>query len=267
MIRNRLVLFLFLLSLICMFGKISSAAFFGEVKTGLQNVASDQYGYSLYVPPEYTPDRTWPLVVALHDEGDLGEEYMQVWLQSGKERGFIIFCPNYPMPRDLPYESETWLLKHKHAIESQYQIDPNRILVTGSGFGGHFALYLGLRYPEEFTAIASVGNALRGKFQKLFSYSFARVNRLPVLIFKEPEDKIVDSAQPTAELETMRSRGYVVEVVEAETDQELSVVNMSLQIFEWFEQVSLERARSVRDHPWNLRQKFFAWADNLLRNR
>jgi len=259
--------FLFLVGFIFVFGQMSYTAFFGEVKTGLQNVASDQYGYSFYVPPDYTPDRGWPLVVVLHDEGDLGEEYIQGWLGAAKERGFLIFCPNYPVPRDFPYDSEAWLLKHKRTFQSQYHIDPNRILVTGSGFGGHYALYLGLRYPEEFAAVASVGNAMSGRFQRLFAFSFAKVNRLPVLILKGSEDNADDSEKATAELKTMRSRGYVVETVEAKTREELSVANASPHIFEWFEQVSLERESGARSRSWSPRQKFFEWADNLLRNR
>src|SRR3990167_3781860 len=83
----------------CSFHERSDAAFFGDVKTGLQNVAEDRYGYSLFVPENYTPDRKCPLVMALHDQGKRGEDYIQVWLEAAKERGFIVLCPTYEKPR------------------------------------------------------------------------------------------------------------------------------------------------------------------------
>ena len=77
----------------------SMADFFGQVKTGLQYIASDRYGYSLFVPSDYSPEQSWPLVIALHDEGGKGEEYIQTWLEEAKKRGLILLCPTYPVPR------------------------------------------------------------------------------------------------------------------------------------------------------------------------
>src|SRR3989338_8204577 len=127
--------FFFILTVFFLFCPLSpkgSATFFGDVKTGLQNVAEDRYGYSLFVPENYTPDHKWPLVMALHDQGKRGEDYIQGWLEAAKERGFIVLCPTYEEPRSgLPRDHDERLIRLKHVIEEQYEVDPKRTLVAG----------------------------------------------------------------------------------------------------------------------------------------
>ena len=244
------------------------ATFFGEVKTGLQNVASDRYGYSLFVPPEYTPDRSWPMVMALHDSGARGEDYIQVWAQAAKEHGVIVFCPTYEEPRSgLSFDHDNRLIRLKRAVQSQYEIDPHRILVTGFGTGGHYAFYLGLRYPDEFTAVASVGNGVKGSLEKLFTFSYAEVHQLPILLLVEEEREITGSKKTMAQLEDLQKRGYSIETVEAEKTSDLKNPNTSTYVLEWFEQVSAERETGLKKRSFSAKQKFYEWIDSLLQNR
>lgn len=253
---------------LCSFPNRTDATFFGDVQTGLQNVASDRFGYSLFVPEEYTPDRKWPLVMALHDEGKRGEDYILTWLATAKERGMIVFCPTYEEPKSgLPFDHDERLLQLKHTIQQQYEVDTHRTLVTGFGRGGHYAFYLGLRYPQEFSAIASIGNAMEGSLKKLFSYSYAEVHRLPVLLLAEQKEEITNSQEALAELEAFRQRGYSVETVETENASDLKNPVTNSYILEWFEQVSAERETGLRERPFSVKQSFYEWVDHLLQNR
>ena len=244
------------------------ATFFGEVKTGLQNVASDKLGYSLYVPDDYTPDKNWPLIVALHDAGGRGEIYIKDWVKAAKEFGAIIFAPTYEEPRSgVPFDHDKRLARLMESIESQYEIDLNRILVTGYGTGGHYAFYLGLRYPQAFTAIASVGNAVKGSLEKLFTFSYAEVNQLPVLILVADETEITGSPETMKELKDFTSKGYLIETVEAEHESDLKNPETNSYIMQWFQEVSSERERGFVERPFNVKQKFYEWIDQLLQNR
>lgn len=264
--RRTTVVF-FILLFFATFQKNSNATFFGEVKTGLHNIASDRYGYSIFVPTDYTPDRSWPLVVALHDEGGKGEDYIQSWIETAKTRGMIVFCPTYEHPRSgLSYEHDERLIRLKESLQSQYEIDPNRILITGFGTGGHYAFYLGLRYPQEFTAIASIGNGYTGVFQKLFSYSYSEVYQLPILMLLKPEDKIKD-AEMFEGLNEIKQRGYLLELVEVENSKDFENPNINSYTLEWFAQVSAQRESELKDRPFSVQQSFYEWVDNLLQNR
>lgn len=263
--------FFFILTVFFLFCPLSpkgSATFFGEAKTGLQNVAEDRYGYSLFVPQEYNPEQKWPLVIALHDEDERGEDYIQTWIDAAKARGMIVFCPTYQVLQGgTPYEHDERLMRLKETIQSQYEIDSSRILIVGFGTGGHYAFYLGLRYPKEFSAIASIGDAVQGSFKKLFSFSYAEVNQLPVLILVSESGPIEKSGDTMAELELFRKKGYQIEVVEAERAEEIKSPTANSYILEWFDQVSRERGERLEGRSWNVKQKFYEWVDQLLQNR
>lgn len=264
---HRATVVFFILLFFATFQRSSNATFFGEVETGLQNIASDRYGYSVYIPTDYTPDRKWPLVIALHDEGKRGEDYIQSWLEPAKKLGMIVFCPTYEQPRSgLPYEHDERLIRLKESIQSQYEIDPNRILITGFGSGGHYAVYLGLRYPKQFTAIASVGNGFKGALQKLFTYSFSEVYQLPILMLLEPEDKN-EEPETLTQLSEVQKRGYLLETVEAENAKDLENPMTNSYVLEWFSQVSAQREKGLTERPFSMKQSFYEWVDNLLQNR
>lgn len=261
-------IFIFALFFSCSFDGSGTATFFGEVKTGLQNIASDRYGYSLFVPSDYTSNRSWPLVVALHDSGARGEDYIKVWAEAARQHGMIVFCPTYEEPKGgLPYDHDNRLIRLKREIQDQYEVDPSRILIVGFGNGGHYAFYLGLRYPKEFTAIASVGDATQGSLKNLFTFSYAEVNRLPVLILVTHGNEITDSPESLTELEKIRSKGYLVETVEAQTANDLKNPNTNFYILEWFQQASAERESGLKKRSFSIQQEFYEWIDNLLQNR
>ena len=262
---KRFALFLFTLAVFLGFAGLSRATFFGDAQTGLRSVVSGKYRYSLYVPKDYSPDRSWPLVIALHDEGGLGEDYIQDWLEGANERGFLVFSPTYPVPRDLPHPTDQWLLERKHEIEQEYAVDPNRILVTGTGFGGHYALYLGLQYPNEFSAVVSVGNALGGRLERFFNLHHSKGDRLPILILNGPEPAVSDTERTTMGLDFIRSRGYSVETVDAQKADELKLSNVGSYIYEWFDRLSKKRTENKGKPVSGLKQSFWGEGKNPVR--
>ena len=128
-------------------------------------------------------------------------------------------------------------------------------------------IILGLRYPFEFSAIASVGNAMEGSLKKLFSYSFAEVNRLPALILVEREQDITGSKESRDEIKAFESRGYSIETVEAESVSILRNPTTNSYILEWFDQVSAERETELKERSFSVKQSFYEWVDHLLQNR
>jgi dienelactone hydrolase len=266
MVRKQTLFVLFALTFSFLFSVRSEATFYGDVKTGLQIFAEDQYGYSVYIPTAYHQDEYWPLVILLPDEGGLAEEYIEPWLDSAEQHGYILFCPNYPMPRSFPENGDKWILSHKEEIESQYAVDPERILIAGTGFGGHYSLYLALRYPKEFTSMASLGNALEGRFERMFRYSFRKGDKLPVLILKAGGD-MSDNAK--TELSAMEERGYLVEMVDARNKRDLTSKVAGPQVFAWFDEMSAYQAqrKDEKENQPGVKQRFFKWADDFLQNR
>src|SRR5882762_10011125 len=57
------------------------------------NEPGNRGGFSLYVPEYYTPDRAFPLVMALHGGSGHGRGFLWSWLRDARSRGAIVVAP------------------------------------------------------------------------------------------------------------------------------------------------------------------------------
>ncbi|HET6838103.1 MAG TPA: phospholipase [Bradyrhizobium sp.] len=116
-------------------------------------------GFSLYVPEYYTPGRVWPLVVALHGGSGNGRSFLWSWLREARSHGAILVAPTATGP--------TWALMGEDTdtsnlarilgfVQSRWNIDPTRMLLTGMSDGGTFCYVSGLESGSPFTHLAPV---------------------------------------------------------------------------------------------------------------
>jgi phospholipase/carboxylesterase len=116
-------------------------------------------GFSLYVPEYYTPDRAWPLVMALHGGSGNGRGFLWNWLREVRSHGAILVAPTAT--------GSTWALMGEDAdtpnlsrilawIRARWNIDPTRLLLTGMSDGGTFCYVTGLESGCPFTHLAPV---------------------------------------------------------------------------------------------------------------
>src|SRR5882757_8276444 len=129
-----------------------------------QNESGSRGGYSLYVPEYYTPDRAWPLVMALHGGSGNGRSFLWSWLRDARSRGAILIAPTATGP--APSKS-TWALmgddtdtpnlnRILESVRSRWSIDSRRMLLTGMSDGGTFCYVSGLDGASPFTHLAPV---------------------------------------------------------------------------------------------------------------
>ncbi len=50
--------------------------------------------YYLYLPSSYTPEKDWPVIVAIHGYGGDGAECLNWWQPYVEKGGFILVCPS-----------------------------------------------------------------------------------------------------------------------------------------------------------------------------
>ncbi|ABD05201.1 conserved hypothetical protein [Rhodopseudomonas palustris HaA2] len=123
------------------------------------NEPGSRGGFSFYVPEDYTPDRAWPLVVALHGGSGHGRLFLWSWLRDARSRGAIVVAPTAI--------GRTWALMGEDAdtpnlarivdfIGSRWSVDPRRRLVTGLSDGGTFCYVTGLERESPFTHLAPI---------------------------------------------------------------------------------------------------------------
>ena len=135
--------------------------------TGIMHVDNEpgsRGGYSIYVPEYYTPDRRWPLVMALHGGSGNGRGFLWSWLREARSHGAILIAPT---ATGQPPGKTTWalmgddtdtpnLMRILEAARTRWNIDPARMLMTGMSDGGTFCYVSGLDAVSPFTHLAPV---------------------------------------------------------------------------------------------------------------
>ena len=123
------------------------------------NEPGSRGGFSLYVPEYYTPDRAWPLVMALHGGSGNGRGFLWSWLRDARSHGAILVAPTAVgstwalMGDDIDTPN---LLRILEQVRSRWNVDATKMLLTGMSDGGTFSYVSGLEGASPFTHLAPV---------------------------------------------------------------------------------------------------------------
>jgi len=123
------------------------------------NEPGSRGGFSLYVPEYYTPDRAWPLVMALHGGSGNGRNFLWSWLRDARSFGAILIAPTATgstwalMGEDTDTPN---LMRILETVRGGWNVDRERMLLTGMSDGGTFCYVSGLDGASPFTHLAPV---------------------------------------------------------------------------------------------------------------
>jgi predicted peptidase len=125
--------------------------------------------YNLFEPENYDKNKSYPLVLFLHDGSCVGKRVeaplMQgygaiIWAteESQSKNPAFVLAPAYVGPE--PVTNDDWQVSEEMDITirlldyvvDQYSIDKNRLYVTGQSMGCMMALYLNANHPNLFAA-------------------------------------------------------------------------------------------------------------------
>ena len=98
------------------------------------NEPGSRGGFSLYVPEYYTPDRAWPLVMALHGGSGNGRGFLWSWLRDARSHGAILVAPT---ATGNTSNKSTWALMGEDtdtpnlarilaSVQARWNIDPDK---------------------------------------------------------------------------------------------------------------------------------------------
>ena len=146
-------------------GLLARLAAPAKADTGVSHHANEpgsRGGFSLYVPEYYTPDRAWPMVMALHGGSGNGRAFLWSWLRDARSRGAILVAPTAT--------GRTWALMGDDTdtpnlgrildlVRTRWNVDPDRLLLTGMSDGGTFCYVTGLESASPFTHLAPIAAA------------------------------------------------------------------------------------------------------------
>ena len=126
------------------------------------------FKYVQYLPKDYDPTKTYPLVFFLHGAGERGDDldlasrhgYAKHMREDGADYPFIYIAPQCPFEKYWGCFTES-LVAFLDYICEELPIDRDRIYLTGLSMGGTGTWMLAMAQPERFAAIAPRNPAAR----------------------------------------------------------------------------------------------------------
>ncbi|MHC5063527.1 MAG: carboxylesterase family protein [Planctomycetota bacterium] len=147
----------------------------------------------VHVPESYAPGAKAPLLMMAHGTGGSGRAQDSRWQHTAEELGMIVVCPSESADnsgyRFSERERETALSAIRWA-RRRFNIDENRIYLSGISRGGHMCWDLALRYPDLPAAIAPMIGGPRLALQQgqnNLRY-LENISRLPIRDLQGSED-------------------------------------------------------------------------------
>lgn len=185
--------------------------------------------YFVYVPPSYTPDKSWPVILALHGVGSIGYEQIMAWLKfSTHNDEFILVGPTYGPGLWWNEEAEKLVLSVLDQVKHEYHVDTNRIYITGFSSGGHGTWYIAIRYHWLFAA----ANPIAGECP--IPSLLVNLIHVPVYVIHGAKDMVipVEAARDAhSKLEKLGYRSIYKEMPELKHRFPATQIN---EVLDWF---------------------------------
>ncbi|MFH1747272.1 MAG: alpha/beta hydrolase-fold protein [Planctomycetota bacterium] len=167
-----------------------------------------EYRYAVWVPEDYTPNRSWPVILFLHGMGECGDDGqfhttvgMGRSIRKNPERfGALVVMPQIPVGQRWEGAMQDLALATLTATLQEYHADPERIVLTGLSLGGYGTWSLGARCPEKFCALVPIcggGDPADAK----------RLARLPIWCFHGDADPAVSVERSREMVAAVRAAG------------------------------------------------------------
>jgi predicted peptidase len=163
--------------------------------------------YLLFLPEGYGKrDQAWPLILFLHGAGESGSDLAKVKVhgipkivETKKDFPFIAVSPQCP-GRGWNVDALYGLLED---VIAKYQVDPDRVYLTGLSMGGYGTWALAAAHPERFAAIAPIcGGGSPADAKKL--------KNLPIWVFHGGKDTTVPVRRSEEMVQALKELGSSV---------------------------------------------------------
>ncbi|MBN2841925.1 MAG: prolyl oligopeptidase family serine peptidase [Sedimentisphaerales bacterium] len=164
--------------------------------------------YIAYLPDDYgkDPDKKWPLVMFLHGVGERGSDVQKVekhglpaLASRGQKFDFIIIAPQCPPSKFWP-DMCVPLVALLDDASNKWNVDEDRVYLTGLSMGGFGTWSLACAYPERFAAIAPIcGGGM--------TFMASALRNMPIWVFHGEKDSVVPISRSEEMVNAIKSSG------------------------------------------------------------
>jgi predicted esterase len=232
---------------------------------------NEEIPYALFVSSKVDPKKKAPMIVTLHGLGGTHTTMMRpVALDLAEAGGYILVAPMgynprgwYGIPRGIPRGrangapapaplargplppgltgandppnvrelSEKETLEVVDIVRKEFKVDDDRTYLMGHSMGGAGTLYLAVKHPKRWAAIAALAPAAFG----IEPDSLAKIPKTPVMIVHGDMDTVVPPSVSRPWVDKMRSLKITHEYIEVPGGDHGTVISShQAEIFAFF---------------------------------
>ena len=157
---------------------------------------SEFYNYVLYLPEGYDPadkDTKWPVIFFFHGIGEKGDNLEKLlpygvlrYLGNGGKLDAIVIAPQCPGESHWADDNreEKKLVQFVPEMTEKYNVDTDRMYLTGLSMGGRCSWKVALAMPDTFAAMAVICGRTN-------TYEFETIQDMPIWMFHGARDSTV----------------------------------------------------------------------------
>jgi predicted esterase len=209
----------------------------GEFKKAyLSTVDNTLQPYQVFVPSSYDKSKSFPLVIALHGMGGDENSYLTAYGQGAfkteaEKHGYIVACPKGRKPASMYIgDAEKDVMDVLAEVRRAYNIDADRIYLTGHSMGGFGTWSVAMDYPDVFAALAPISGGANNPA------TMSKIAHIPVLIVHGDNDPTVPVERSRVMVAMGKKLGTEIKYIEVPGGDHGSVVAPNFPaVFEWFD--------------------------------
>lgn len=142
-------------------------------------------GYSILLPPEYRPTRSYPLILALHPSERMAADELDWWGGTAENPGqaqrygYIVVAPHYAAQKQIEFdysaESHELILESMRDAMRRFRVDADRVILAGHGMGANAAFDVATAHPDLFAGVV----AISGYCDKFCKWTWKNARNVP----------------------------------------------------------------------------------------
>jgi len=174
-----------------------------DIRTYRFQETGEMLEYAVFVSSKVKEGTKSPLIIVLHGRGVQPTTPMRFVTGPAERGGFIVAAPmgynergwygEYESDRSTPPQlreySEKDVMNVLSFMRAEFDIDENRIYIMGSSMGGAGALYLAVKHPDIWAAVAAGAPPIRRTSETIAN--FAAIRHMPVMLVHGDRDALV----------------------------------------------------------------------------
>jgi predicted esterase len=184
----------------------------------------------------YDKSKPFPLIIALHgmggDENSLLSSLRQgAFKLEAEKHGYLVACPKGRKPASMYLgDAEKDVMDVIAEMRRDYNIDPDRIYLTGHSMGGYGTWSVAMSHPDVFAALAPISGGSNTPA------GMSKIAHIPQLVVHGDTDPTVPVERSRTMVAAGKKLGAEIKYIEVPGGDHGSVVAPNFPaVFEWFD--------------------------------